>query len=268
MAGTDEDSRDYVTLRYNSNGNLSWLVRYDGPVNKADYGREIELDASGNVYVTGASIGSTSSFADYDITTIKYVQIPIPFAPTLVSPSDGAIIQSDTVNFAWQQGGDPVDYFWLEIAANSQMTSPMIDSSLTETTTTTSGFVNNQDYWWRMKARNDGGWGPFSEMYHFSISTTGIEEAQLNASKFTLSQNFPNPFNSSTTIQYTLPKKCYIKLRILNLSGQEISTLAEGERSEGEHTIQWNANSLANGIYLYQLQASKLIETRKLLLIK
>ncbi|MFC2083542.1 T9SS type A sorting domain-containing protein [Bacteroidota bacterium] len=256
----------YATVKYDSEGNLIWVIHYDEPDSEIHEVAALEVDASGNVYVTGSIKGSTSY--SIDIATIKYVQTPTPLAPTLVSPLDGAIIESDTVIFVWQQSGDPVNNFWLEVATNSLMTNPTIDSTISETTKVKYGFINNEIYWWRVKAKNDGGWGPFSETYYFSISTTGIEEAQVFASKFTLSQNFPNPFNSATTIQYTLPRKCFIKLKILNLSGQEISTLIEGERTKGEHTVQWNDNSLASGIYFYQLQASKLIETKKLLLLK
>ncbi len=90
---------------------------------------------------------------------------------------------------------------------------------------------------------------------------------------FTLSQNFPNPFNSGTVIRFALPTSEHVRLTLYNLAGQKVATLADGLRQAGSYTINWDGKDdggrvLASGIYLYKLQAGTQEGTRKLLLLR
>jgi hypothetical protein len=85
---------------------------------------------------------------------------------------------------------------------------------------------------------------------------------------FTLSHNYPNPFNPSTTIQFTLPHASYVTLKIYNLLGEEVATLVSEQLSPGTYTKQWSAEKFASGIYYYRIQGEKYTETKKLLLVK
>ena len=99
----------------------------------------------------------------------------------------------------------------------------------------------------------------------------GIEEnddSSMMVNDFALLQNYPNPFNSSTTIEFTIPSGEFVTLAIYNPSGQKIETLLDKQLSKGHYTIEWNAEDLASGTYLYRLQAGKLTKTRKLILTK
>ena len=78
-------------------------------------------------------------------------------------------------------------------------------------------------------------------------------------------KNYPNPFNSSTTIEYSLPLSCQVNIKIYSLSGQIITTLFKGYQSEGEYKSQWLPTGLASGIYLYKIQAGKYIKSGKIL---
>jgi len=81
--------------------------------------------------------------------------------------------------------------------------------------------------------------------------------------------NYPNPFNPSTTIRFSLPEATRVSLKIFNTMGQEVTTLVSGELGEGVHQVEWNASESASGIYFYVLQAQDLgVLTRKILLIK
>jgi hypothetical protein len=86
--------------------------------------------------------------------------------------------------------------------------------------------------------------------------------------EFSLLQNYPNPFNPSTTIQYDLPIKAYVTLKIYNSLGQEVATLVDGDLNAGIHTTQWNGSGAASGLYFYRLQAGDFVDTKKLLLLK
>ena len=85
---------------------------------------------------------------------------------------------------------------------------------------------------------------------------------------YTLSQNYPNPFNPTSNIKFTLPQTADVKLQVYNMAGQLVSTLVNSKLSAGEHTVQFNAQDLASGVYLYRIQAGSFIQTKKMTLIK
>ena len=99
------------------------------------------------------------------------------------------------------------------------------------------------------------------------LNETSIEEAiKITPKKHQLYHNFPNPFNPSTTIKYTIQKSSHVILKIYNLSGQEIETVVNDYQTIGTHEIIWQPKGLPNGIYFYRLQAGEVSETKKLIL--
>lgn len=96
-----------------------------------------------------------------------------------------------------------------------------------------------------------------------------VEPRELNVpTEFTLSQNYPNPFNASTAICFTLPKACKVKIGVYDLLGKEVTTLVDAKMEAGEHTVTWNAENMATGIYFYKLFTKDFIQTRKMILMK
>jgi hypothetical protein len=87
-------------------------------------------------------------------------------------------------------------------------------------------------------------------------------------SNFSLLQNYPNPFNPSTLISYGLPKDGVVTLKIYEVLGKEVKTLADGFKTQGKYTVSFDASKLASGIYFYQLRAGNFISTKKMLLLK
>jgi len=87
-------------------------------------------------------------------------------------------------------------------------------------------------------------------------------------SGYTLEQNYPNPFNPSTVISYQLPVNSHVTLRVFNILGQEIATIADGEQSAGLHTVEFDAQDLASGLYFYRLSTPGRDIVRKMLLMK
>ncbi|HWR82282.1 MAG TPA: T9SS type A sorting domain-containing protein [Candidatus Deferrimicrobium sp.] len=92
-------------------------------------------------------------------------------------------------------------------------------------------------------------------------------EEQL-PTEYSLSQNYPNPFNPTTDITFALPQASFVKLEIFNVLGQKVTTLVEGTREAGRHTVEWNASNVGSGVYLYRLAAGDFVETRKMMLLK
>jgi hypothetical protein len=87
-------------------------------------------------------------------------------------------------------------------------------------------------------------------------------------STYHLYQNYPNPFNPSTWIEFTIPKETFVKIEIYSSVGQKVAELTNNNYSAGSHTIEFNANSLATGVYFYKLITPYFEKTRKMLLIK
>jgi N-acetylmuramoyl-L-alanine amidase len=101
-----------------------------------------------------------------------------------------------------------------------------------------------------------------------SVVSVDDENADFIPNQYRLEQNYPNPFNPSTVIQFGLPNPGYITLKIFNILGEEVATLVDGELIAGTHTIEWNAGTVASGIYFYRLQADAYTETKKMLYLK
>jgi hypothetical protein len=100
---------------------------------------------------------------------------------------------------------------------------------------------------------------------------TGISGSQL-PEKFGLSQNYPDPFNPVTTIQYQLPQVAHVTLKIYNVLGQEVVTLADDVEAAGYKSVIWNAGSVASGVYLYRIVMASgqttFVDVRKMLVLK
>ena len=118
------------------------------------------------------------------------------------------------------------------------------------------------------------GWVVGNDGFIFHTVTGGetwvdeVSQLDFIPTQFALLQNYPNPFNPTTTICFRLPKASAVSLKVYNLLGQEVETLVAGHRAAGEYRIEWNAENLPGGIYLYRLVADDFVETRKMTLLK
>ncbi|HKL15995.1 MAG TPA: T9SS type A sorting domain-containing protein, partial [Balneolaceae bacterium] len=114
-----------------------------------------------------------------------------------------------------------------------------------------------------------------------TISSEGISEINVQVgmassvddnvekpNRIELSQNFPNPFNPSTVISYTLPEAGSVSLEVFDMTGRRIAVLAQGNQAAGAYTYDFDASSLSSGVYMYRLQSAGTVLTRKMTLIK
>ena len=86
--------------------------------------------------------------------------------------------------------------------------------------------------------------------------------------KYGLLQNYPNPFNPVTAIRYSTPKRSIVSLKVYDLIGNEIVTLVNEEKEKGIYSLNFNASSLASGMYLYRLETGSFADTKKMILLK
>lgn len=116
-------------------------------------------------------------------------------------------------------------------------------------------------------AVGDPGWFHVGTLKVVS-SSTSVENMEIIPISFSLSQIYPNPFNPTTTIYYSIPKTSFVSIKVFDVLGNEIKTLVKEEKIAGNHSIEFNANKLTSGIYLYRMQADNFSETKKLILLK
>lgn len=95
-----------------------------------------------------------------------------------------------------------------------------------------------------------------------------ITKENFLPTEYSLDQNFPNPFNPTTQINYSIPKDGYVTLTIYDALGKEVSVLENGNKSAGSYSFTFDANNLASGMYFYTIRANNFIQTKKMLLMK
>ncbi len=107
------------------------------------------------------------------------------------------------------------------------------------------------------------------QICHLVANIVGIEDdPNLLPTGFNLFPNYPNPFNASTTIKYSIADNSDVTLKIYDILGRHIATLAEGTQAAGEHSVIWNANDVPSGIYFCRLSVGTESNVRKLVLLK
>ncbi len=161
--------------------------------------------------------------------------------------SDSIIIQRRVGN------GSFIDY--LKVAPN---VSQFIDSSISLQTS----------YYYRLKIIMKDSVVLESYPVMINIAATAIIQTDNAPIKFELSNNYPNPFNPATTINYSVPKTSFVTIRVYDFLGREVATLVNEEKTAGNYKIHFNASNLASGIYFYRMQAGNFFETKKLILLK
>ena len=86
--------------------------------------------------------------------------------------------------------------------------------------------------------------------------------------EFTLSQAYPNPFNPTTTINFSIPADTQVSIAVYNLQGREVVSLASGSYDAGYHQVIWNADTHSSGVYFVKMVAGSYVNTQKLMLVK
>jgi len=216
--------------------------------------------------INSTGIGLGSDIWEFELTDSTLFPQPV----MLLSPVDNEMIEADSVKLIWTKGQNNSTQYWLEYSwTNSSFSNSIIDSSLTDTLILLKPLQDEKTYWWKIKAKNQFGWGNFSEVGTFKVDyfRVGVHD-DLKDKSFALSQNYPNPFNPKTTISYKLQLQSFVDLRIYDLLGREVKTLVNENKPAGIYQVDFNAINLPSGVYIYKLKAGTFTETRKMTLMK
>lgn len=113
------------------------------------------------------------------------------------------------------------------------------------------------------------GFGPTNAYYNGEQLLTGIEPTGNNTpDKFSLSQNYPNPFNPVTNINFSVPLAGNVKLVVFDMTGREVAVLVNGILSAGTYKVDYDASTLATGVYFYRIETESFTDVKKMMLIK
>ncbi len=269
---------DYATIKYSENGNQIWVSRYDGPGPYLEEPTAIAADDSGNVYVTGRSFGSSS--AGYDYATVKY-------------NCDGIQQWASRYNGS----GDAWDYandISLDDLGNVYVTGWSVETGTSEDYTTVKYNTNGVEEW-IIHFNCEDNVGDFANAMAMdtlgNIYVTGIsfkssgkgvcttikynqnpalvgDYKSSKVDEFYIFPNYPNPFNSSTKIEYNLPRTEKVKIEVFNILGQRIETLINKSMPAGSNEVEFTAKDLPSGVYYYKIETEEFREVRKMLLIR
>jgi hypothetical protein len=138
-----------------------------------------------------------------------------------------------------------------------------------------SGLQNGSSYTVYVKGKNwAGAWQQnpdyaASKTWAVDLSTSGVaNQRAFHPENLELIQNFPNPFNSATSISFRLMSDEHVLLKVTDLVGREVAIMADRPFKAGTHTLKWDAGSMPSGIYYYTLSAGHVTATRRMLLIR
>jgi hypothetical protein len=223
-----------------------------GPQTIAVIFRDVELLAGGS-WMRVDSIGATG---------VAAIQ---PAA--LQSPANGATNINLSVSFVWFPVAGATDYkvtIWIEGYTNP--TYLYISSAQTQPFS----LPPNKTVQWQVTGRVNGVEGPPSQIFTFRTGSTltGTEGLNLFPNAFRLEQNFPNPFNPTTDISFSLAQAGYTELKVYDLLGREVKTLVNSELTAGLHQVNFEAVDLPSGAYIYRLTSGNQSQVRRMVLQK
>jgi len=187
------------------------------------------------------------------------------FITMLSKPNNLLAIQvGSTVVLEWEHETEGLMYL---IERKDSSTSPSwIDSVFNYYTYIDSTISNNQTYIYTVNAKSTFALSDDTSI-QITVLITSVEDSE-KPSSFSLSQNFPNPFNPSTTISFSLSHASDVKLKLFDLIGKEVAELVNSKMSAGTHELKFNAENLASGIYIYKLITPAFTDTKKMMFVK
>ncbi|MCX7877155.1 MAG: YCF48-related protein [Ignavibacteria bacterium] len=204
------------------------------------------------------------------IWNFRTVTSPPVAPPVLISPPNGAIGQSLTPLLDWNDVVN-ADGYRVNLSNDSLFNTVLIDTNVTVSNySVRAGLLSgNVTYYWRVRAFNSGGSGPWSLTWRFTTQPIGIIKYNSEIpDRFMLHQNIPNPFNPITKIRFDVPKRINANIAIYNINGSLIETLSSGEIGPGSYEITWNAAELPSGVYFCRFNSIEYSSSLKLILLK
>ncbi|MEA2077490.1 MAG: M6 family metalloprotease domain-containing protein [Candidatus Marinimicrobia bacterium] len=237
-----------------------------------------ELDNSGNFYYEKEPVHTYTRSGIYSISLsaqksgrisncIKsnYIEV-INNVPVVINDQDTLDVAKNIgITYNLNQvfmdpNGDPLTYTWSGNSANLDIS--LQDDSLA-VLTPSSDYLGTETVTFVAKDNENDSTSHTVDVW---VSETAISD--VLPGDFRCDQNYPNPFNPSTSIRYQLPESRNVSLNVYDLNGHRVRILINGIQDAGYYTVQFNANDLPSGVYIYRLMAGNDVRTMKMILMK
>lgn len=273
---TLNQGNNIALVKYNSSGVQQWIRYYNAASNGNENARDMKIDASGNIYLTGSSFNTASNL---DYITVKY-------------NSSGTYLWAARYIGDYLAGDNTAQSLVLDASGNVYVTGSSKEAAL-GTDITTVKYNSAGSMQWVMK-KNGSVNTSFNESPRCiqvdninNVFVAGVNDAsdgvvfkyvqapigiQQTGSEipdfFELEQNYPNPFNPVTKINFAVPYKSKISLTVYDISGKIAASLVNSTLSAGRYSYLFNASNLSSGVYFCRLTADNYSYVQKMMLIK
>lgn len=212
-------------------------------------------------------VRALSYAGDSPLSSIYSFKTAFPLPCTLLLPLHRATINTIHPVFVWNSSVSAASYR-IQLSTSAQMTSLVKDTTVSDTTCTIRNLAYNKTYYWRVAAKNQYGTSQWSSIFGFKTPlNSGVNDKQL-PSEYGLQQNFPNPFNPSTIINYSIKESGKVQLKIYNILGNEVACLVNQYKQAGKYSVEFNSAKLASGVYFYKINVNGFSDTKKMTVIK
>lgn len=192
----------------------------------------------------------------------------LPNEPPAPTATEAVFISATGFAANWNTV-DGADGYYLDVAINPNFENKVSRYDNLDVGNVTkydvTGLTENLVYYYRVRAYNLGGTSENSNTV--SILVTKVEDTSYPAD-YKLFQNFPNPFNPTTTIEYTLKNDSQVFISVYNILGQEVTTLVNDYKRAGYHRLEFDGANLESGIYVYRIVAGNFTDVKRMMLLK
>ena len=248
-------SDDSVLLSYNNSSIAMW--RDGSTFIRPKYGIYRSLNSP--TYLRDESVW----FADFSLAEGVVASVPAPPGTLKAQAASGGQIE-----LTWKDNSSNEDQFRIERSIDGFTWAYLTTASAARTSCSDTGLASSKRYYYRIRSENAFGNSGYSNIADATTkATTGIHNVGLNASGFEL-LNYPNPFNPSTCVSFTIPKSGFVTLKVFDVLGREAATLLSEERDRGTYSVQWNASNIPSGVYVSRLESNGCIFARRMMLVK
>jgi hypothetical protein len=228
---------------------------------------ELEYDTKHSWRVRGTNALGNGGWSEaWSFSTFSQLQ-----KPALLNPRNGQLDVGTVTDFDWSDVENALRY-QLEVSTTTDMSTIIFESDTISSSDyiMTESLAQNQLHYWRVKALSNDPIqsSEWSKIQSFGTGVrTNTEYDEIPAS-YSLNQNYPNPFNPTTTITYSLPKSGVVTLNVYDITGRFITTLVDGVKSAGVHSVEFDASILSSGMYVYTLETDGYRQTKQMMLVK
>jgi len=243
--------------------------------NAAIFSAPENWNGSGSMELSVIDTSGAEAIEAFDIVVVPVNDPPWTFA--LISPEDGTTIDTNFVEFFWEDAIDIDEndhlVYTVSVSENEDLSQPILIAEDLDDNAYLWDNVPLNTYYWSVEVQDLEGEIAYSSVQTFQVDYVMGIDGSMIPMEFALLQNYPNPFNPVTTLRYDIPENSHVTITIYDMLGRQVKTLINQTQDAGYRSVIWDATNdygkpVSAGIYLYQIQAGEYISTKKMVLLK